>query len=564
MRKFFFSLARGEAKTEAFLSRFFLKKWHYLVTLPLLLLGLYILYFIFCFSTSTYAEHTGFRDGIAQGVFVGCYIAALLFGIFLLVFKGVFHTLHSRDFARFAIFAGALSLLLYGFSLSFNSGDFSHDYGVYGGGGHWSIIHQIYTTMSFPDVNLYNQTYQPRLWHLTMALFMKFNGIFVHVSNVVVPASGSYQVTMNEYILLDMDRILMAYIGILTIYFIYRIYSYFGLQGFVLAASTVLTSFTPTLWYVWFYRNNDGLAFFFEILALYFTLRYLKKQDWASVLLTAVFIGLGMETKLNAGLISLYVAGVFIYILVKVILAKKKGQPAFGNLTLKTFLLQMVCFAAIVFPLGLGWSIYAKIKFNEPFGYVMDLGHDMNQGMYIDPSFYNPFLRYFAFPSPDLFFSIYNHRWMSQVNGAYVDKWGDLDFNCWTAFYKTAWFGEYDLTDTISPIGSVFAHLFYYAFIWITMGTMLYSICRFVLLFKEDCAGFKGNHFLRYSVVALLVIAGGSYAYFCYAYPVGCTQNARYAMLLFLPLDILMAKAAYDSFHFFSHKLQKSEAKALH
>jgi hypothetical protein len=563
MKKALYAIARFEGRAEVALSRFFLKKWHYAITLPLLLLGLYILYFIFCFSPNVYDKTSGgFRSSGTQIAFTVCFIVAAVLGILFLVFKGVFHRLHSRDFARLAIFLGSFALLTFGFSLSFNTNDWSHDYGIYGGGGHWVIIHQIFNEFTFPDVNLRNQTYQPRLWHLAMALFMKFNGLFVHLGDSLVANTGSYSVTITEYALLDMDRILMAYLGILTLYFIYRIYSYFGLKGFTLAAATVLTCATPSMWYVFFYRNNDGMAFFFEVLALYFTLRYFKKQDWVSVLLTALCIGLGMETKLNAGLISLYVAGLFIYILVKLILAKKKGIPAFGNLTLKTFILQMVCFAVIVFPLGLGWSIYAKVKYDEPFGYVMDLGRDMSYGMYIDPNFYNPFLRYFAFPSPDLFFSMYNHRWMSQVNGAYVDRWGDLDFNCWTAFYKTAFFGEQDLSGSISPVGLVFASLFYYLFIWIVAGTMVYAIIKFILLFRNNNAGFKGNHFLRYSVVALLAIAGGSYMYFCYRYPVGCTQNARYAMLFFIPMDILMAKAAEDSFHFFANKSLKLKAKA--
>jgi hypothetical protein len=352
MKKALYAIARFEGRAEVALSRFFLKKWHYAITLPLLLLGLYILYFIFCFSPNVYDKTSGgFRSSGTQIAFTVCFIVAAVLGILFLVFKGVFHRLHSRDFARLAIFLGSFALLTFGFSLSFNTNDWSHDYGIYGGGGHWVIIHQIFNEFTFPDVNLRNQTYQPRLWHLAMALFMKFNGLFVHLGDALVANTGSYSVTITEYALLDMDRILMAYLGILTLYFIYRIYSYFGLKGFTLAAATVLTCFTPTMWYVFFYRNNDGMAFFFEVLALCFTLRYFKKQDWVSVLLTALCIGLGMETKLNAGLISLYVAGLFIYILVKLILAKKKGIPAFGNLTLKTFILQMVCFAVIVFPL---------------------------------------------------------------------------------------------------------------------------------------------------------------------------------------------------------------------
>jgi hypothetical protein len=567
MKKFGEKVRRIFIKIDEALSRFHAWKWRYFIIVPALLLLLYLLYLFFCFIPAAY---DGLSEGFAtKGKQVAFYTLYGVFGalyILYLVGKGLTHRLHGEDFARLGLYLGSGALLCFGFSISFNSGSWSHDWNYLGKNDHWYIIHTFFTAGTFPDVSLNNQTYQPRFWHLLMGLFMKFNANFVHVSEEAVIFAKSYDFTIsvNEYLVLDMCRILMAYIGILTLLTIYNIYKKFNLNGFLLAAATLLTCLTPTLWYVNFYRNNDGLAFFFEMQALFFALRYFKKHDWLSLILTALAIGLGMETKLNAALISIYIGGLFIYMLIKLIKAHESKNDEGSADALRIFIVQMVVFALIVFPLGLGWSIFAFRRFREPFGYVMELPADMSFGMYIDPHYYNPFLRYVAFPSPDLFFSIYNHRWMSKVDGVYVDRWGDLDFNCWTAFFKTSFFGEHDLGGSLTPFESVFVYLAYYGALFLTMATMVYALARFVALFAHHRAGFKGNHFLRYSVLALLAIHGLAYVYFCYRYPVGCTQNARYALGLFLPLHILMAYTLRDVPVFLGGKMQKFLPAQVH
>jgi hypothetical protein len=561
MSKFFAKSRAIFLKCDDAFQRFHHWKWRYFVIVPALFLAIYLLYLFFCFIPAAY---DGLSEGfstpgkqeafyILYGVFAGLYILVLFL-------KGFTHRLHGEDFARFGLYLGIGALLCFGFTLSFNSNSWSHDWNYLGKNDHWYIIHTFFTTGAFPDVSLNNQTYQPRFWHLLMGLFMKFNANFVHVSEeaVLYTQDYAYTISLNEYLLLDMCRILMAFSGALTLLTIYNIYKRLNLKGFLLAAATLLTCLTPTLWYVNFYRNNDGLAFFFEMQALLFALRYLQKHDWLSVIMTALAVGAGMETKLNAGLISLYIGGLFVYLLVRLVKAHDAEKEGGSAKDIRRFILQMVTFAIVVFPLGLGWAVFANIRFNEPFGYVMELPANMSYGMYIDPSYYNPFLRYVAFPSPDLFFSIFNHRWMRKENGLYIDHWGDLDFNCWTAFFKTSFFGEHDLSGSLTPFQSVFVYLTYYSVLLLTLVTIVYSLVRFGRLFLHHRSGFQGHHFLRYTVLALLVIHGFAYVYFCYRYPVGCTQNARYAMPLYLPIHILMAYALRDVPIFLGRKLAKT------
>ena len=531
------ALFNHEQRLESRLTAFFSKRSHRLLGYGALLLLITLLYYVFCFSVTVYPlEGIGYRD-LTSAILFGVLLVLILgFFIFILVLKGKNHALQGEDFARFFLGAGILFLLFYGFLISWNGDAGSHDWSYLQAGGHWSIVHQIYTDFSFPAVNLQDETYQPRFWHLLVALWMRFNGLFIHLGDGVAISNASYSISITEYACLDTARILMAYIGILGQLLLYRIYTHFGFKGIRLACISGFSFFTPVLSIVYFYHNNDGLAFFFMLAALYFTLTYREKGDWFSLVMIAISIGAGMEAKLNAALVAVFTAFVFILILVSKIKQAKLGEKK----PLQRFLLQILVFALIVFPLGLGWSLYAALYQGERFGYVLDLGHDMTYYLYIDPSFYNPALRFLLFPSPDLFFSIFNHRELPLVNGVYVNHWGDIDFNCWTAFYKTSLFGEADLGLYIPQALTVILSILFYgtlAFIW---ASFIVFAVDGVRRFFAHGAGWKKTSFTYWSLLLIALVMGGNYAYFCYAYPVGCTQNARYALLLLLPLGALL------------------------
>ena len=167
-------------------------------------------------------------------------------------------------------------------------------------------------------------------------------------------------------------------------------------------------------------------------MALFFALKYKEKQNFRYIVLTAVGIGLSMATKLSNAVIAVPIAFIFLLVLIQTI---KKTN----TLSLKKFILQIAVFAVIVFPLGLAIPIYHKIAFDMPFGYVLDLETNGENWMHIDQQMYNPIVRFFLFPTPDLFFSITNLRYNSEyvlVNGVadWISKFGEQDFNVWTSF----------------------------------------------------------------------------------------------------------------------------------
>ena len=72
---------------------------------------------------------------------------------------------------------------------------------------------------------------------------------------------------------------------------------------------------------------------------------------------------------------------------------------------------------------------------------------------------------------------------------------------------------------------------------------------------KSLAKGEKQKDDLTFYFLFVTFVSGAiSYMLFCLRYPVGCTMNARYAMLLYLPIGLVVA-ALID------HLLKKVETK---
>ncbi|MBR3674668.1 MAG: phospholipid carrier-dependent glycosyltransferase [Bacilli bacterium] len=556
-------------KFDEMLCGFFKKKWAPFVIWPVAILLIYAVYFLFIYQQKMYGN-IAFNSEVSRVIFV---VFLVIYEVLIALYFGLSTTcgrLTTRK-AVFLIFMFSAGLVLpFTMARTYNDSAYTHDYGVFGEGGHWAIIYDIYKTGKIPGVDLNNQYYQPKFYHASIAYFMRINSIllphFDGSDSVIMTKNNLGEIVplyaefnLFDYTAFETARIFLTFQGIITLYFIYKTIVELGLNKRISIIGSLIVFFTPAFWFISAYKNNDSLALLFSFAALYAALRYHKTHSYAPLVATAICIGLGMEAKLSTAVVAFPIAAIFL--LDHIALFRKDGKwVKADNKALIKFIIQMGVFAVIVFPLGLFFEIFAKMKYDRPIAYVWDLG--TGNYMYIKPEYYPAWARLFIFPSPDLFFNITNVRsmWPNSTNPSdYV--WGTIDFNCWTAFLKTGLFSESDIAWTVNSTGdfkSVFWILVSFAYalsIMIGIAFIIGGIYFVIKKIKSLAKGEKQKDDLTFYFLFVTFVSGAiSYMLFCLRYPVGCTMNARYAMLLYLPIGLVVA-ALID------HLLKKVETK---
>lgn len=532
---------------------FFSKKWHYAITVPGLLVLLYALYFLFCFRGATYDtaiagyQLFGLRNDTCFTVLQWLGVLAVVLLLVYILLEIAFGMMKKEKLVRVIFVLSCICLVCYGYTMSVQAFGQRYDMLPFEDRGHWAIISELYLTGKVPAAKMDNQYYHPKLFHIVMYAFMKFNSLFIHLGNDVareVTISGNlYQWTVTDYQLMEMNRIFMAYIGIWTLVALKRIMKLILKGGTKYAVGTSFLLMIPGLWYIPFYGNNDSLSFFFSLFALYFALLFYQKGKWYSLILSALSIGLGMMTKTNAVLVAIPIAALFALKLLSCI--KEKERKALGH-----FFLQMGVFALIVFPLGLWCPIYYKTIYGIPFGYVLE--NEPGNVWWINQDFYNPFQRFIAFPALDLFRYPYVSMRRPIGENGYYDSYGTIDYNVWTGYVKSLCFYGQTSPTWLFRSGGSFAplqllwlmhmHFYYYFLILIfviaIVASLFFLIRKIVITIKE-----KGKRFsiwLENEVPILLIVISLTYIvgyiYFNWRYPFGVTQHSRYALVLLVPV----------------------------
>ncbi len=532
------------------LEKYFSKKWHWVITVPALII-LYIgLYFLFCFSTVTYVND-GYRSAACKtgaGVLFGFVICA---AILYMILEGLSGRLTGRRTAWAAIVIASCFLSLWGFNAALNVSRWHHDAGAFGSGNHWSIIYDIFSTGEVPAAKTTNQYYQPKFYHWIIAKLMSFNGIFVHLGDGPSNANASIQArysayTISAYHQLEMTRVFMILLGIASFYAIYRIFLGLGLQGRKVGLATLLTVMIPEFWYIQFFMNNDGLAVTLALVAFALALEFKRSEKTLPLLASAVSLGLAMMTKLNSALIAIPMAIVFLYVLIGKLKKRKEDANALWKL-----IGQFAFFAVIVFPLGLWTPIVYSQKYGIPFGYVLDLTPTQEAkekyGMYIDPNFYSFFERCILFPARDLFVHVFNVRWRTKVDGVYVNAVDTIDFNCWTAMFKTMMFDEWGNFSTyVGVLQTAVLSAMLYVEVFLALFALIAAIAYYARFFMKKL--YKRESFVPVVLTVMGLTFAINYVYFVNRYPVGCSQNARYVMPLLLVIQCGVASMLVDGF----------------
>ena len=539
-------------KFDEMLCSFFKKKWAPFVIWPVAVLLMYAIYFLFVYQQEMY-DKIGFNGEASRTIFVIALVLYELFAVGYFVLAAIFGKFTTRK-AVFLFFMMSAGLVLpFTMARTYNDSSYTHDYGVFGDYGHWAIIYDIYKTGQIPAVDLGSQYYQPKLYHAAIAFFMKINSVLLphfQGSEAIVPnvASSAHfsEFTLFDYTAFETARIFLSFQGIITLYFAYKVIVELGLNKRVSIIGSFLLFFTPAFWFISAYKNNDSLSLLFSFAALYAAIRYHKTRSYVPLVATALCIGLGMETKLSTVVVAFPVAAIFLIDLIGLFRKDGKWVKA-DNKELIKFIIQMGVFAVIVFPLGLFFEIYAKMKYDRPIAYVWDLVgiYGTDYFMYIDPEIYPMWARLFIFPSPDLFYHITNVR--SAAGSPQDYYWGTIDFNCWTAFLKTGLFSEADIrwmAESMGEFKNPFWILVSLAYTFSIMAGIAFVIGGVFFIVKKIVSLVKGekqqNDFVFYFLAVTFFSSAISYMAFCMRYPVGCTMNARYAMLLYLPIGLVV------------------------
>lgn len=233
--------------------------------------------------------------------------------------------------------------------------------------------------------------------------------------------------------------------------------------------------------------NNDSLVIFFMTLAILYTVKWYQEQSWENTIILALAFGLGMMTKTSCGTLALFTGPIMLYIFIKKIIAKD-WKLIFGKL---------FTFAAITFPLGLWHIIRNYIRFDQPFGYVVDIGKE-SQIYTGDVSFFERFIQ---FPIGTLWDPIYAYPWE--------------DYNISMYVIKSSMFGEfvYQIADFIPKM-----------LLLVNLALILLSLFATIYLVVK----LKENIMLRFGMPILWLFIYGSFLYFNIQYPYGCTMDYRY------------------------------------
>ena len=263
--------------------------------------------------------------------------------------------------------------------------------------------------------------------------------------------------------------------------------------------------------------NNDTITLFFSTLACYFTLKWFIRQkdknifeskaeiayDWLYILLSALFIGLAMMTKLAAATICLGIGFCMAWAFIRKCI--KKEKKAIINMVG-----EFVVFLAICAPLGLWHQVYMHENYGMPYLYVFDrLNSDLSV------SDVNPFFRFFI---PISFHDIGNGLFASAFN----------DYNIFTYAVKTALYGEFTYN-----VGGQMSFLLFVSAYLIIIFSLVNGIYRYV----------KTKHMNGYFELFSISLFIGIIIMFLYSnisMPYGCTMDFRYIPTIVFPFTMTL------------------------
>ncbi|MBR6411877.1 MAG: glycosyltransferase family 39 protein [Alphaproteobacteria bacterium] len=391
----------------------------------------------------------------------------------------------------------AIGLLAFCFYVLFNYAVpfdyFNHDLGgLNADHGHMGYMWHIWKNWSLPVFSIDPATqesyYNPPLHYVLSALWIRCTLFF----------TDSFKTGFESLQILT-----SIYMGI-TLIFFYRILFLLKIKHKILC--WVYFCFNPMLFIMSSIVNNDGLSFLTTLATFYYGLKWYKDQLLKTMIIAALFTGLGLMTKLNGVLIIAVLALIF---MIRFFKDKKKR---------KNYIYQLLIYLLIALPIG-GWYYgYAYFRYHTPVNYVQGW-----KDPHSDIGSKHTLLERFT-----------NNEW----SDIYVDLGSDKNWNMWALGLKTSVFDEHRYQD--NSIIYFFANFLFYFSVF-----FFFSICIFSLgyiLYKPILNWQTENIIFIFYIILFLT----SFIHFNYYFPHPWTANFRYMPTFFACAICLWNKIVKD------------------
>jgi len=472
-----------------------------LIVMISVFLFVFIAFFIFKPLYSKSVIGFGSVDGIIPRIFIFLCITAIALTGIILKIKGKL----TFEILLFLIFLlGVVMQLNYMLITPFNYRQ--HDVFSHNNAGHQGYAWTIYTTGHLPTQvdaqgHLDYQFYHPPFNAFMQAMFMHICKPFMNLYNAIT--GSTYYDTTSMDSLFQTSEILSTFYMNVSIYFGIKIVYRLKVDHKFKVFGALFIALFPALIILAGQENNDPLCIMNCFIVMYFTFRWWENRSMFNAIMIGLFTGLAMFAKLSGALIAVPAIVAYIYSIIEGIVKKEKFAHYF---------LQGAIIALLVLPLGLWFHIYAKIKFDQPFGFVFA---NLNNELYVgDHSFFARFINIFDFK--DMTYSL----------------WGNTfeNYNLPNFLIKSALFGEYSFmcSESLGVLALAFNYLF-------TYSSIVLMVLYFIFSKKEN---------LEVKIIAGVLVLSQLIAqlYFNIKMPYGCTMDFRYIVPIiigFMVLDVL-------------------------
>lgn len=454
------------------------------------------------------------RKGIvAQSVTV-CVIAAI---IAVIAYMGITKRLTANRLVFLLLLIGLM--LRIGYVLYSPAATRQHDVYSKNFDAHEAYAWTIFQTGKLPTTNAY-QFYHPPLNAALQAFFMKFLSGFTDLLTKIFGggtyfpdafqyAKPSYIKDANRYFLYGGCQILSIVYSFITCVVTLKILKLFDLSDTIYVGAAAFVILFPRTIQFSGMLNNDPVSLMFGILALYYALKWWKGgKSLVYILLCAFSVGLGMSAKLSSATVCLPIAGIFICEFIRTLRKKE------GSIKLSKMVIQYTLFLCVCAPIGLWFQVYAKIRFNQSFGYVFS---NLNRKLYTgDKSLFERLI--FAFDFSEYFGSIYCRPF-------------EGNYNLFNYSIRSAIFGEFSYWQ--GEGFAVAALLLAYMAATLLFVALIFMAVRYLRERKTEDFPLRKKTIAFDDLLFLFLLMQSqavSEMYFYVTMPYGCTMDFRYIM----------------------------------